>query len=479
MPALDTNIAFLRELIARKLGTIKKSSDKSLSTIAKNKDSAMKFVQDVLTIIAGAQALREIVVTTLSRELPKIEKEIKDNIKQQLKEFINCGNNPKIPGYLTYTGTGINAELRYTDYFGMFKVAPESKVGVLIYQDPSSGLLSKDMHTFLYSVIQDDITNGGASHDWGSQTMPNDIATIGFYSDTPSAVNMLNVKANQLYSTSKSLTDFNNDYIDSLTLLPTAQMFNQLIDSIFGSVSFNINFPTSWLKKQEEINRIVEKIGDAEEQTIIDDSYFTFSNQELFDIEETARNRSKGIKKFITCNAIDSSVSIDTLTKTTAELDTISTEVEIEKTINTAFKTIEDEITQNVDEENKASVKIEFFKEIFKAIGLFIANTILSPKLALLFQINYKIVYGEQSTEFKGPIEFMNKNRTLFRSIMNNVSATLLAVMMKETSKRLGELMQKNKAADLAESTKLMKNQIISLFGINPSLVKLLNSIKI
>lgn len=480
MAIFDDNISLLREISAQKTLTDsfpKFNQNKKLDDMKKKagESKAMKLVKDILKIVAGAQAIRAIVIATLARDLPKIERFIKSACKTQLKELINCNNDPEIPDYLKNTGAGINIELRNTDFFGLFTMDPLSEEGALVYQDATSGLNSKDMHTFIYNTLQTENT----PQDWGLQTMNNPIMTITYSATTPTDSNILNIKASQYYSDNKTLTDFNNDYIDSLELLPTAQMFNQLIDSLLGSISFKVKLPAHWIKKQEEVNKIIEKMMEVNENTVIDESFFQFNNEDLWDIETIAKNRSKGIREFVTCDNIPSSVDFSLLQEASNDIEAASTKQELETAIDKALTVISDEVAANANNKDKLAFKVEFFDAIFKAIGMNIANTVLSPKLTLLFQINHKLVYGENSPSFDTPSDYIFKNRVLFNAIFKAIVAILLTILIAYALKKLNELMLKSKAKDTAERAKLLKFQIIALLGISPALIKLINSIKI
>ena len=434
----------------------------------------MKFVQAVLKVIAGAQAIRALVIATLARELPKIEDFIKKACKCQLKEMINCSNDPEIPYYIKNTGTGINVRVQDIDYFGLFTIDPVSEEGQLLYQDAFAGNASQDMHTFIYSALQNDAIVSPVSNDWGTSTMPNPIMTITYSSNTATDTDVLNIKASQYYSDHKTLTDFNNDYIDSLHLLPTAQMVNQIVDSVLGCISVKTNMLEFFLKRHEETNKMIEKLMDMEEEIDIDDSFFTFTKNEIWDIEQATRERKRGIRYFVTCDNIPASADSATLFAHTYSMETAATKQDLETAVTSTIDTISAQAAGNANDKDKLSFELEFFEQIFKAIGLTISNTILSPKLALLFQINHKIIYGVNSPAFKTPAEFIYKNRVLFRAILNIVVTLLIMFIMKEITKKLRELVLKNKAITLAEQVKLRKAQLISLVVGSPAMIKIM-----
>lgn len=471
----------MAEINNKKSKLLAKAAEKKAGVISKVKDkaaNAMKFVKNILMIIAGVKAIKLLVTSIVSRELPKIELFIKKALKDQLKEMINCGSDPAIPDYLKQNGAGIDIKLSNTDFYRMFTMDPTTPDGALLYTDGQSGLASKDMHTFLYSVIQDDTLNGGTAHDWGTQTMLDPILSVAYSSQTPTAARVINVKASQFYTDNKSLTDFNNDYIDSLTILPTAQMFAQLIDSLFGVVSFKLKVPPDWLKKQEEVNKIVERMMDAEEDTVIDDSFFEFEGQDLWDIEEVARQRSKGIRYFVTCDNVSTSVSADTLLSQVTAIENAPNKQALDDIITTAFATIESEVTDNLPAKDKANASFEFFDKIFKAIGQTTANTILSPKLAILLQINNRIIYGTQAQDnLNSPKDYIFKNRVLYNAIIKAIKSILLSILLAYALKKLADLINKSKSLDIAEKIALAKAQLLSLVGIPPAIFKMMNMV--
>ncbi|MHA1988376.1 MAG: hypothetical protein ACW98D_17210, partial [Promethearchaeota archaeon] len=78
----------------------------------------------------------------------------------------------------------------------------------------------------------------------------------------------------------------NNDYIDSIQLFGSDKMLINIIDGIFGSLSAPLGKSQKQLEEEEKINNILECIINSEEDAELDDSFFTFSNEELQSIEE-------------------------------------------------------------------------------------------------------------------------------------------------------------------------------------------------
>src|ERR1035437_3291648 len=130
MSKIESKNDLLKEISATKSlaeGSIlsnKTKMNKSLVSMANTKNKKLKFVQDILTVLTGAQAIRKAVITVFSKDLPIIEDYLKTVLKASLKETINCNSNPAIPPFLQYSGTGVQIPIRHVDFMGLFFIPP-------------------------------------------------------------------------------------------------------------------------------------------------------------------------------------------------------------------------------------------------------------------------------------------------------------------------------------------------------------------
>ena len=284
-----------------------------------NKQDALNFLVDLLKSLVGYEKLKDSIIDLLTYELDNIEIEVKKTLKLNIKKFINCNSNPKIPDFLKHekvipSSTGINLEVKKIDLIDLMHIEPTSEVGHMFYDDASSGLKSTDFNTFLYNLIQD-----GNQQDWGNNSV-NPILSFKFLQNG-TINNIVNVKASEYYSTTinnKSINDLNSDYIDSIKLFASDKVISNIIDSLFGTISSLIKKDIKTLTKEEEINSIIDKLINANDDQLIDDSYFEFSDLEIYNHQETASNRKNGIRKLITCNEIESTILLETLSGITS-----------------------------------------------------------------------------------------------------------------------------------------------------------------
>ena len=178
-----------------------------------NDGNSIAFLTDLLKSLVGMEKLREVIIDTLAYKLDGMEISIKTAIKSSLKELVNCGVDPSIPSYIKSSGTGIKIETSKIDFFDVLKTNPLTQEGKLLYNDVQASPLtsSNDFNTFLYGTIQND----GTTETWGISP----ILDVQFDSVnvSPTPNNTLTFHANAAYDT-KTLTDFNNNFIDSISL---------------------------------------------------------------------------------------------------------------------------------------------------------------------------------------------------------------------------------------------------------------------
>jgi hypothetical protein len=65
---------------------------------------------------------------------------------------------------------------------------------------------------------------------------------------------------------------------------------------------------------EAQIESVLQCILDANEDEVVDDSFFSFSNPQLRAIKEEARNRKRGIRQLKTCSTVDVNMPIEILT---------------------------------------------------------------------------------------------------------------------------------------------------------------------
>jgi hypothetical protein len=430
-----------------------------------NGNDIILFLSDLVKSLVGQKEFVNVIVETLTKYLDKIERGLKQTIKKVLRNMVSCGVNPSIPSYLKSAisgGSGIIISVDKIDFFDLLKIDPNSSIGGLLYNDttpPSLSLFdSSDFNTFLYAVIQDP----NVTHTWQY------ILDVKFVENGTGNIpnNSLVVNVNQLYD-NKSINDLNDNYVDSLTVIDGKDVLNKIIDLLFGSISVQTNKTSQQLEKEAEINDIIDRLANADVNDEINDDYFTFTNSEIARQQETANNRRNGIIKIKTNVEFNASIPIEQLTTFTDEYNQSATLVEkrasLTKSINNMAENLADQTPNNDD---KQTVKISFVGDMIKALIKSVANILISPKIIIIFLINFKIVFGLDA-EYTNAKDFIKKNRVLFTSVFKDITQIIVKILMNYALREVTRLAGDAALVKLYEKTQNRKQQLLSLVGVS------------
>jgi hypothetical protein len=430
----------------------------SIPSINNNGDS-ITFLTDLIKSLIGYGALIKSVVDILTHSLSDVEVEIKKSLKLQLKSIVSCGVNPSLPNFILSSGNGIVINVKKIDFLDLLKVDPNSASGKLMYNDITPNLFdSSDFNTFLYRVIQDD----GITHTWKG------ILDVTFVSLDPNGVNPNNsllIKANQSYN-SKKLDDLNNDFIDSLELFNTESIVNKIVDTLYGSISVNLFKTRKQLESEAKINKVVDKFVKADAGDSIDDSYFTFDNVELVQIEHEADNRKRGIVKIKASQDIEASISQNTLTDFNTQMGSAVTVQTKKDVLTTNLDAMANETTQNsTNQVDNQTIKLNFVQQIIDTLIKAIVGVMLSPKVVMVFLINFKIIYGEQA-EFSDGIDFIYKNKELIKQVIKKITLMIVEFLVVIALKKIAELVADAQIKKQKEKYTNRLSQLLSLTGV-------------
>ena len=488
---VTSKIAASQAMIADKSDKFDKKKTEALDAFKNTKGKIVEFLTDLITILVGFKLLIDAIVDTFTYYLSKIEKEIKKGLKIELKSIVSCGLNPSLPDFLKSSGTGIIIEVNKIDFFDIFKVDPMSESGKLLYKDIVNPLYnSGDFNTFLYGVIQD----VNREHFWNN-TSRQPLLSITFNdigNGTTRPNNCLTIKAAKAYD-SKKLTDLNNDFINSLTLFNTQGIINRILDSIYGSISFNINKSKKQLINEAKINSVIEKMMDADANDVINDGYFTFTNDETFGHEEKATLRQQGVHLLQLSTPTTASIPVGMLTDMNNQLNqpnlsTIQQKAIISDNLNKmANQTTAKNIPKipklpNIpnmptipDIPDNVSIKLSFTTEIFKNFTKTIISSVISPKVIMIFLINLKIVYGPNAV-YEDGVDFIKKNKNIFKTLIKGIATIIIKILLGLALKEIAKLVAKVIVKKRIEKMKDRKDQILSLVGVGAKTLENLSS---
>ena len=422
-----------------------------------------QFLIDLVLSLTGFEELRDTLIDVLTYASETIEVAIKDALKVELKALVSCGVDPTLPQWLV--NDGIEIKVSKIDFFNVFKVDPTTQAGGLMYEDVPAGLGSTDFNTFLYYTIQNE---GLPAQSW------NGILDFEFNQNASVPFNTLTITPDVSYT---NLTDLNNDFIDSVSLFPSTQLITKLIDGLFGSVSVDIsvNKTESQLEMEEQINNLIECITNADEDYVIDNTYFEFSDEQLQDIKEVATNRRNGIRQIKTCGDVDVNIPIEFLTDLKEQFAAATGDREEQRNvISTNLSSMANQVSSFAgDPVDDYTVQLDFMGLMFKSLIRAYVNAILGPKIISIFLLNYKIVYG-QGAEFIDPIDLLKQNKVLIKNIINVVRDKILTILLQLVLKYITKLLAANQVEALKEKANAQLAILLSLTGVPQSVIRLI-----
>tara|TARA_Y100001937_G_scaffold126463_1_gene195799 strand:- start:1706 stop:3160 length:1455 start_codon:yes stop_codon:yes gene_type:complete len=452
------------------LGNIPNGLVNSSFSSVNNKTNSTDFLIDLATALIGARALRDYVVDTISYRLPQIEEAIKEGLKLELKKLVSCDVNPSVPTWLKDTGDGVELKITDIDFFGIMKVNPESFEGGLIYTDAATGINSKDFNTYLYNTIQ----TPGTPTNWGSSVTGTNILKSEFI---PSGTinNVIKYNTSVDYS-NKKLVEFNNDFIDSLSLfgnpdsLDSSKVITLILEELFGSISSVTKKSKKQIESELELKEVLDFILDSEND-VVDDNFFDFDNPTLARIDRESNDRRKGIRELKTCGNLKVQVGSGVANQAITNIDATTTKVEEVSAIVDALNNAADvQASFASNDVNRETIRTNFFIEIVKKLQRVVMSAIMTPEFITLFAINHQIIYG-QGSSYDGPIDFVKKNRKLVKSIGKIVLNMLLNLLLNLVLLYITNLLKQKFADDKIEKAKNYVSILLSYSGVPPNII--------
>lgn len=240
----------------------------------------------------------------------------------------------------------------------------------------------------------------------------------------------------QNYYYKRTLMEFDTDYVMSLKLFDSKTLTVQLIDAMTGCLSVDLHLSAEQLLVKYETERMVKQIVETDE-TVINDCFFTFGNEEYDKMLQKAQQIHEGI--YSTSNQDSTGVNIDA-TSLMNELNGINGNQEnnqtiIEGTLTELSKTLSD--TNYQQGKVNFSAQVNFIENLMNNLAFVITASVISPRLYLLLGINLKLL-GESTTLSIN--DFMEKYKQLLVNIIREIRDQLIQYLVNELMKVLSDL---------------------------------------
>lgn len=385
---------------------------------------------------------------------PKIKQILIDcfnaNIACNLDDVFQSNDvyNPANPNNTPYFKIRIDK----LDFFGLFKINPNTVTGNYMYGIPTQNTLDRAIKSAIDS---------GNLENWRQ---------ILLIELDPTDKNILNFYVNNRYL-NQPVNSLILDLVSNIDLIPQVGLLSNVINNLYGSVSASIQ-PTRidplTMFNFMKLNQYITKILDGGDDIVIDESFFEFTNEEIFTMEQLSQNLSKNFLQITSCNNAESVLTSDDLFPILDEILSATTFNEQITVITAGMTKLETIASKNVLRIDLPKFKIEFFFNIFKQLTASILQLVYSPQFLTIMFIYFKLANPSSTnpvtyTDFK---DFLKKTKNIFLCIVNAIFLYLLVVILIPIIiRRLVTDANREKIARASEKYELYKEQYLSITG--------------
>lgn len=418
-------------------GGLPKINIKSL--FSNNGTNPILYLLNLFQVSIGSDNIKKLAPEFIVSKSFDLESKITNNLINELASIYTCGNIIEFTD--NQKTNGVDIPLNEIDLFSKTYYSPNSTYGQILYSNGG-------VDTLIYSTIQ---ANG-------------DVITTDLFEFRYNIINdTINVKP-----IVNTLNDFNSNYLSDIKFFNPKLIYFSLFD-----YSFNLlRKSKSRLKKEEEINRLLDNIIKSE-TTNIDDSFFQFSQEDVVNINEEIDNKFDSVIKLKTCNEISVFINESLLEESFNSITNNVNIVDFENNINNQY----DSITESISPNDKSTSILEMVINTLNNLPIILLRLIIRPDVMLLFALNNHVL-GD--TDNKG---LLRKMISVIARVFGSVLLTYLVMfLLKKFLSILTPLLINKKIVDTKERLNNKKKQYQSLFGINNNLLKIgkkLNSLSL
>ena len=436
---------------------LKTKLDNKVKDYGDKKAKFLEFIGNIVIILGVVDSFSQEINNFLAKG-KKYEPKIKQLLIDCFQSNIACNmddifttNEVYIPGNPNNTPY-FKIRIDKLDFFGLFKLDSNSLAGNYMYGSPTQNTLDRSIKTAIDTrVLQ----------NWRQILLveldSTDNNVLNFYVDS----RYLNKPVNALII----------DLVNAINLIPKIGMLSGIMNNIYGSVGTAyqpVKIDPLSIFNVQKLNQYIEKILDGGEDIIIDNSFFEFTNEELFNIEQLSQNLSNNFLQIKSCNNAESVITSEDLFPILNEILSATTFNQEIAVIEAGMSKLEIIASKNVHRIDLPKFKIEFFFNIFKQMVNYLTQLVYSPQFLTIMFIYFKLANPSSTdpvpfTDFK---DFLKKTKNILVCIVTSIFKFLLVVILIPIIiNRLVSDANREKVERLIETYELYKEQYLSITG--------------
>lgn len=365
-----------------------------------NKKDVIPFLLDTLKIVAGTEALKELMGKTFSELLETVETGMKVGLK---KQFTQYNSNLTLSPNFT-SGSGIIVNVSDIDPKGKLKISPSSEEGNLLFDNINDNF---------DSTAYDAILNAGVDTPFAGKNL---ILNYTALDDT------MRIRP----QSDQTIGDFFNDYIDDVDFINNNELTTYIIDKLFGTLSKSTNKTSNEILEDLKLDQILDQIKNQDTNPLI------IKDVDLFYLENKARQIASGVTySNLGCGQLESTLAFSGLTSLVSD---ISGSTDFNYIGNRIEETLDSSISSEhsaVLDKNKTTINDNFFQKFMDSlINEVVKIFISSPQVRMLFSVMSAL---------------QNDGTVLLTNILNDMESLLVVIkcIIKDLEKIIAEFIFK------------------------------------
>ena len=192
--------------------------------------------------------------------------------------------------------------------------------------------------------------------------------------------------------------DFNYNFVMGMQLYDPAVVASQLIEvatnlskSTLGNIGLGFKVNKTETAYQMRISEIIKNTLDPKSYET-SECFFTFSNNRFTDLLEKSELKRSNAYNFATTENSGVTVSMDSAYDILNEFSDDAILNENKDVITRAINEVTANITNEVLPSDKYNLQLSLVQELIKSLVFVIVNTLLTPKIVLLFKVNRELL---------------------------------------------------------------------------------------
>ena len=397
-----------------------------------------------------------ILLEVLIEFLPELIRIIKEAIVVAIREALSCGSDFQIPVGMTQI-----MDIKTLDHKGILNTNPDlNLLGGIFF-----GADDKDFNRWLYNTMQ----SPNIPNTWMGPNGP--LMDVTFIQ--PGQV-IFEINSNYDENSGNTFNDFISDYMASIELFNQKIILGNLMNSFFSNVTSSMNPSIEDVMDEEKTEKLMDKILDTdpcEEELTYDDTFFSFNNDEILEMEKRAQQKRNGQGVDIDLGCGIFSANLDggdaEIEKKLVELENFEKEnnpKKMGKAITNVLNKMQDSLA-NQSPSNEESIKKKVQIDMMLSLPKVMCNaSILTPKILGIYNFSNYIVNNTTITE-RTSYDWAKSNTVFFEYVLRESLAVLVEIVFRKLKTELMRLIAKV-IQKIMKSIAKKKLKIIASFAL-------------